>query len=154
MNYISLFIQPEISLPGSKPLRGRKKLRRLPIRNDQGRPERSRAMFGWFKRNNGNAAGQKKLPGPRNLPDDIGRTLVVDHKQDPNWAWSLKAVLKPGEEKSVFLVRVFDDRAVSSQGVRVTDYNSFNERPDLVLFDGWFNKKTHTAQVTSHQKAA
>jgi hypothetical protein len=111
-------------------------------------------MFGWLKKNNGSAAGQKKLPGPKNLPDDVGCTLVVDHKQEPNWAWSLKAVVKPGDEKSVFLVRVFDERAVSSQGVRVKDYNSFNERPDLILFDGWFNKKTHRAQITSHRKAA
>jgi hypothetical protein len=120
----------------------------------QTRLERRRAMFGWLKKNDGKADGQAKLPGPRNLPDDVGRTLVVDHKQEPNWAWSLKAVVKPGEEKSVFFVRVFDERAVSSQGVRVKDYNSFNERPDLILFDGWFNKKTHSAQITSHQKAA
>ena len=111
-------------------------------------------MFEWFKKSNGATGGQAKLPGPRDLPDDIGRTLVVDHKQDPNWVWSLKAVVKPGEENSVFLVRVFDERAASSQGVRVKDYHSFNEHPDLILFEGWFNKKSHAAQIISHQKAA
>ena len=111
-------------------------------------------MFGWLKKSNGGKTGPEKLQGPKNMPDDVGRTLVVDHKQDPNWAWSLKTVVKPGEEKGVFFVRVFDERVVSSKGVRVKDYNSFNEHPDLILFDGWFNKKTHAAQIKSYQQAA
>ena len=120
----------------------------------EGQRERRRAMFGWFKKSSGENPAQSKLPGPRSLPDDVGRTLVVDHKQDPNWTWSLKAVVKPGEEKSVFLVRVFDERSAFSQGVRVKDYHTFDERPDLVLFDGWFNKKTHKAEIKSYLKAA
>jgi hypothetical protein len=111
-------------------------------------------MFGLFKKNKGFSPVQEKLPGPKAMPDDVGRTLVVDHKQDPNWVWSLKAVVKPTEEKGAFLVRVFDERIASSKGMQVKDFNSFNEHPELILFDGWFNKKTHAAQLKPLPKAA
>jgi hypothetical protein len=111
-------------------------------------------MFGWLNKNNVGAAGQEKLPGPKRMPDDVGRTLVVDHKLDFNWVWTLKVVVKPGEAKGNFLVRVFDERDVSSKKLQVRDYNSFNENPELILFDGWFNKKTHVAKIKSCQKAA
>jgi hypothetical protein len=110
-------------------------------------------MFG-FKKNSEGAVGREKLPGPKYMPDDVGRTLVVDHKQDPNWVWSLKAVLKPGPEKDVFLVRVFDERTVSQLGMQVRDYHSLNEHSELILFGGWFNKKTHAAEIQSYSKAA
>jgi hypothetical protein len=110
-------------------------------------------MFGWFRKDKGTAPGAEKLPGPKYMPDDVGRALVVDLKQDPNWVWSLKAVVKPGERKGFFTVRVFDERVAASRGVRVKDFHSLNDHPELVIFDGWFNKKTHEAEIKSYLKA-
>jgi hypothetical protein len=119
-----------------------------------GRTERRTPMFQWLKRNEKDPAGQPRLPGPKNLPDDVGRTLVVDLKQEPNWVWTLKAVVKPEQEKGRFLVRVYDERTVASKGLRVTDYNSFTQNPEMILFEGWFNKKSHEAHISAYQKAA
>jgi hypothetical protein len=111
-------------------------------------------MFGLFKKGNDAAPGQEKLPGPKKMPDDVGRSLVVEHKLDYNWVWSLMVVVKPGQAKGDLSVRVFDERDVSSKKVQVRDYNSLNEHPELILFDGWFNKKTHVAKIKPFRKAA
>ena len=44
------------------------------------------------------------------------------------------------EEKDTFEVRVFNEAQAASQKVIVKDYNSLSEHPELILYEGWFNK--------------
>ena len=60
-----------------------------------------------------------KLPGPKQIPETVGRYLVVKMKKDPDMVWGLEAVLRPrAEEKNVFDVRVFDVNQAASKNVR------------------------------------
>lgn len=94
-----------------------------------------------------NSNEEKMLP-PKNIPEPVGRYLVVNLGKDPDWVWNLKAVMKAkGNEKDVFEIRVFDQSQVASQKIKVKDYNSFNDFPKLVLYEGWFNKKTFEVKV-------
>ncbi len=102
-------------------------------------------MFGLFKKKN--ADGSCKLPGPRGVPDPVGSSLVVQFKEDPNWAWSLKAVLKPKEEKDLFEIRVFSDQAAIASKVSVKDFNSLDGCPDLILYDGIYDKAKKKAHL-------
>ena len=107
-------------------------------------------MFGLFKKKNPD--GTDKLPGPKGVPDPVGSTLVVQFKEDPGWAWALKAVLKPKEEKDVFDIRVFSDSAAGSAKVSVKDYHTLDDHPNLILYDGIYDKNKKRAQLQQRYK--
>lgn len=107
-------------------------------------------MFGLFKKKN--ADGSDKLPGPKGVPDPVGSTLVVEFKEDPTWAWALKAVMKPKKEIDLFDIRVFSDSAAGSAKVSVKDYHSLDDHPNLVLYDGIYDKKKKKALLQMKYK--
>jgi hypothetical protein len=44
------------------------------------------------------------------LPDRVGRYLVTQLKEDPDWVWSPKAALRPkAEEKDTLLPTAFNN---------------------------------------------
>lgn len=97
--------------------------------------------MGWmFWKSEGQA---KKLPGPKELPQHVGAYLVVQGKMSPDLVWNLRSVAIPRpDEKGQFDVRVFNSNTAQRQGVKVTDYHALDDHPDLVIFDGWYNKDT------------
>jgi len=96
-------------------------------------------MFSFLKKKNQD--GSLKLPSPTGIPDPVGQSLVVQFKEDPNWAWSLKAVVKPKEKTGQFDISVFSDRMAGAAKVSIKDYSSLNEYPDLILYDWVYDKK-------------
>ena len=97
------------------------------------------------------------LPKPKDLPEAVGRHLVVDLNLDPDLVWALKAVLRPREEsRDMADIRVFNPAKVNAVGVTVRNYATLDGHPELILYEGWFNKKTHQTKITSKsiEKAA
>ena len=107
-------------------------------------------MFGLFKKNNPD--GSEKLPGPKRIPDPIGQSLVVTFKEDPNWAWSLKAVMKPDGNKESFFIRMFSDSMAGSAKVAVKDYHSLDEHPELILYEGIYDKENKRVTLQPRNK--
>ncbi|MEJ2657018.1 MAG: hypothetical protein P8012_07440 [Desulfobacterales bacterium] len=110
--------------------------------------------MGWkFWRKNEIAAASsvgkiQRLGKPSDLPQEIGRYLVVDQGMDPDWAWSLKCVKKPRENaKSTFDVRIFSSATAAQHGVKVRDYTSLDNHMDLAIFAGWYDKETRNVQL-------
>lgn len=102
-------------------------------------------MFGLFKRKD--SGGSEKLPGPKRIPDLIGQSLVVNFKEDPNWVWTLLAVMKPKEEKDQFDIRVFSDSMANTAKVSVKDFKTLDAYPGLILFEGSYDKKNKKARL-------
>jgi hypothetical protein len=96
-------------------------------------------MFGLFGKKK---EGEAKLPGPKDIPELIGRYMVVEMKQEPNYVWALKGVVKPAGGKKDFYCRVFDTGSTAKANVNVKDWTSLDSHPELVLFEGYFNKDT------------
>ena len=96
----------------------------------------------------------EKLAGPKELPFPVGRDIVVQLNKDPDWVWSLKAVVRsnPGGKK-VFDVRVFSDNAAAAKKVKVKDYTSLDEHPELILFEGWFDKASNETHIVERKTA-
>ncbi len=90
--------------------------------------------------------GELQLPGPKGIPDLAGRYMVVEEKKDPNWVWRLKGVLRPTEKKKAFYCRVFDEAKASQAGVKVKDWTSLDNYPDLILWEGYFDTETNTVR--------
>jgi len=88
----------------------------------------------------------KKLPGPKYMPSPVGSYLVTKEGMNPDRVWDLKAVILPrSDEKYVFDVRVYDINKAAQKSVMVKNYHSLDDHPALVIFDGWYNKKTNAA---------
>ena len=108
-------------------------------------------MF-WGKKDNG--LNSEKLPSPKEMPPPVGRHLVTNMNQNPDWVWHLKAVLRPKQEdKNLFDFRVFDEGNAASKKIKVKNFNTLTEHPDLILFEGIFNKKTSEISHIEKQKA-
>jgi len=89
-----------------------------------------------------------KLAKPTDIPEIVGRQLVTRFSKDPDWVWKLKGVLRRrGEEKDAYDVRVFDASELAAKKVDVSDYTSLDEHPELILFEGWFDKKSMEVQI-------
>lgn len=105
----------------------------------------------WQKNRETGAApvpGAVKLPGPKGIPEQVGRYLVIRLGKDPDWVWNLKSLSRPHPEKSeLFDVRIFDERHVATKNVILKNYTSLDAHPELILFEGWYNKKTMKAEV-------
>lgn len=94
-----------------------------------------------------------KLPKPQSLPEAVGRELVVGLDKEPDWVWRLKCVMRRTEqEKSRYDIRIFDDARAAEKGVRVQDYTSLDDNPQLILFDGWYDKKTRETHIEERGK--
>ena len=90
----------------------------------------------------------KKLDKPKDLPQEVGRYLVVEQGLDPDWVWSLKCVRKPRENsKTAFDIRIYSSESMAQHGVRVRDYDYLDNHMGLVLFAGWYDKITHSVQL-------
>ena len=90
--------------------------------------------------------GEEKLPGPKGIPELAGRYMVVEEKKNPDWVWNLKGVVRPTGKKKAFYCRVFDEAQVAKAGVKVTDWTSLDEHPDLILWEGYCDRETNTAR--------
>jgi len=95
----------------------------------------------------------EKLPGPKDIPEVVGRHLVVRLNKNPDWVWNLRAVVRPREDsKSAFDVRVFEASEVAARKVHVKDFTSFDEHPELILFEGRFDKKSMEVHVEEKER--
>lgn len=91
----------------------------------------------FWQKNTADTTGTpvKKEAKPKDLPQAMGRYLVVDLNLDPDWAWGLKMVTRE-REKGLLEFRLFDPAACS---VKVTGFSTLDDHPDLTLYEGlWF----------------
>ena len=92
-------------------------------------------------------ANEEKLPKPKGIPEPVGRQLVVNLGQNPDWVWQLKGVVRRQAEKQRYDIRVFDEIQAREKGISVRDYSTLDDHPELILFEGWYDKKSNTAHV-------
>ena len=91
------------------------------------------------------APGQSR---PKDLPEVVGRYMVVDLKMDPDWVWTLKAASRRREENhDIKDIRIFSPTAANAEGMKIRNYHSLDAHPDLVLYEGWLNTKTHQLEL-------
>ena len=90
--------------------------------------------------------GEEKFPGPKGIPELAGRYMVVAENKKPDWVWKLKGVVRPAGKKEAFYCRVFDEALVTQAGVRVKDWASLDEHPDLILWEGYCDRETNTVR--------
>jgi hypothetical protein len=102
-----------------------------------------------------NTSTAEKLSMPKDLHSQIGRHLVVNLKKSPDWVWSLKMVerIKP-ESKNISDIRIFDPAKVRDANLRVNNFYSLEDHPELILFEGWRNKKSEEFKIEEKEAPA
>lgn len=106
----------------------------------------------WKREENGLLA---KLPKPKELPEFLGRCLVVEKKMDPDLVWSLKCALQPHvDSKTHFDFRIFNPSLVQQMGVRIDNFESLDNQPELILYQGWFDKSSNKIEIYADEKVA
>jgi hypothetical protein len=91
----------------------------------------------WKKGQPLTTARAGKLPKPKELPNAVGRKLVVGLQMDPDEAWSLRYVSRPSKNQpDMREFRLFDPAASAQAGLRVKDWHSLDDHSDLILYEG------------------
>jgi len=110
----------------------------------------------FWKTKNDQSLSQRSpnLPKPKDLPNQIGIHLVTQLKMNPGWVWTLKGVMRPTTEKQNFEIRIFDPKEAVINDVKVTNFNSLDDYPEMILFAGWFNKNNGRVDIKRTDKAA
>jgi hypothetical protein len=95
----------------------------------------------WTKKPSNEPPKPPKLPRPKDLPDPVGREMVVRLGKNPDWVWHLKCVLRPRPEgKKCYDFRVFSQQDAAENRINVKNYLTLDEHPELILFQGWYDK--------------
>jgi hypothetical protein len=103
----------------------------------------------WSKKSVPEAAVKvKALPKPKAIPEVVGRHLVVEMKKDPDYVWKLMAVIRPRpDNKNAFDVRVYSPVEAGVRSVNVKNFDTLDAAPDLILYEGWYDKSTNTCEL-------
>jgi hypothetical protein len=108
--------------------------------------------MGWkfWRKNKSPEPETKKLPGPKEIPPEIGRYMVTRMKLDADWVWDLRSIARPkeGEAVGTFEIRLFKDYKVREAGLSVENYNSLDNHPELIAFEGWYVRGTKTIEIS------
>jgi hypothetical protein len=101
------------------------------------------------------ASGTLRMSKPKEIPDEVGRHLVVTLKQNPDWVWTLMAVYRdrPGGGTTRDML-IFDPKAADHQGVEVSDYAVLMQHPALILFEGWYDKAQSAFEIKAYNAVA
>jgi len=107
-----------------------------------------RKMF-WGKKS---AKEEGKLSGPKEIPGPVRNYLVAERKMDSDLVKLLKAVEHKSTTGAGFNIRVFDDSEAIAKKVQVKDYTSLDEYPDLIIYDGQFDRGSKQVNLEEKKK--
>lgn len=90
----------------------------------------------------------EKLPGPQAIPELVGKHLITVMKADQDRVWHYMAVVRPSSRgQKVLDIRVFDQSEAASNRITVKDYTSLDAHPDLIYYEGWFDKGSKRVEM-------
>jgi hypothetical protein len=95
----------------------------------------------------------EKLPGPRQIPGVVEKYLISEYKMDTDIVRILKSVIRrrPQAERA-FDCRIFDESEAEANEVKINDYNTLNQYPDLILYEGWFDEDSKRVELKEKKK--
>ena len=107
-------------------------------------------MF-WEKKSAKTSEGPTKID--RLLTEIIGNEWTKVPSVSDHWV-VYKAVTRMHKDNgSVCDVRVFDEWSAKEKRVKVTDYESLDAHPDLVIFEGWLDRKAKKGDIKLRKAA-
>ena len=101
------------------------------------------------------AKKEEKFLKPGAIPGLVQKHLVAERKMEPDLVPLLKAVVrKSTTEETAFNIRVFDESEALAKKVQVKDYTSLDERPDLIIYEGWFDERSKEVKLEEKKRVS
>lgn len=95
----------------------------------------------------------EKLPGPMQIPGFVGKHLITEYKMEPDLMQVLKAVVRKNPKAAkMFDCRIFDPSEAEASEIRIKDYTSLDEHPELLLYEGWFDEGSKRVELKEIKK--
>jgi hypothetical protein len=93
----------------------------------------------------------KASQGPYRIKNSLSRVIGGEWGKLPepgdHWVEYL-AVSRPNPENKQHLsVRIFDKWCADQKKVAVQDFSSLDVHPDLILMEGWYDRKSRTGNI-------
>jgi len=104
----------------------------------------------WGKKSEKEKEG--KLSGVVEIPTPVQNYLASEKKIDPEIVKLLKAVVLSTSEAEELKIRIFDNSDALARGITVKNWNSLDENPDLILWEGLFDKKSKSVKLEERKK--
>jgi hypothetical protein len=102
-------------------------------------------MF-WKKKNSEQGS---KLPGPRDIPDAVRKCLQSHKEIDPDSVQFYRCTVKYSENGGkVCDIRIFDPADAEARNVKVKDYDTLTENPNIIIADGKYDESTKKVNMT------
>jgi len=102
----------------------------------------------------GKEARAEKLPGPKGVPSLVGKYLIEKKEREPNWVWRLVAVeRKSAKGEQAFDIRLFSGPEAVEKRIKVKDYTSLDAHPELIHYEGWYNKESKQVELEEKRVA-
>jgi hypothetical protein len=105
-------------------------------------------MF-WGKKS---AKEEGNLPGPKEIPEPLQNYLVTEKKIDRDLVKLLRAVQRNNTTGAAYDIRIFDEGEAKAKKVEVTDYTSLDQRPDLIIYEGWSDNGAKQVKLEEKKK--
>ena len=101
-----------------------------------------------FWKNKKKALGSKPMKLDRMLYKIIGSEWdKIPQSESDHWV-KYMAVMRPQKaDGDVHDVRVFDEWSAQQSRISIFNYAALDNHPELVLFEGWFDKKSKKGDI-------
>jgi len=100
-----------------------------------------------FGKNKKNKKGKGVVDIDRHLYTLVGTELDKMNMTTDHWVKYKAAIRKHEDNGGAFDFRIFDEYVVKEKRIKVVDYSSLENHPDLVLMEGWFDRGTHKGDI-------
>jgi hypothetical protein len=104
-------------------------------------------MF-WGKKT---AKEERKLLGPKEIPEVVQKFLVTEKKMDPDLVKLLRAVERKSTTGTTS-IRIFDESEAMAKKVQVNDYSSLDGHTDMILYEGSFDDGAKQVQLEEKKR--
>jgi hypothetical protein len=94
--------------------------------------------------------GKEKLSRPIAIPALVRKHLTAERKMDPDLVQLLMAVVRESANRRD--IRIFDKSEAEAKKVLVKDYTTFDEHPDLIIYEGSFADDSKRVELNEMKK--
>lgn len=90
----------------------------------------------------------------RNLIRIIGNEWgKIPLGESSHWVKYMAVMRHHGDDIDTFDVRIYDQWYADQKKVKVVDYSTLDDHQDLIIFEGWFDRKSKKGEI-NFKKAA
>lgn len=100
---------------------------------------------------------KKDKNGPTPLSALLSKEIAKESEKMPpqsdHWVKYMSVQRRHEDDEDTFDVRIYDETAINKMHINVSNFSSLDGHTDVILFEGWYNKKTKKADI-KYKKAA